>query len=353
MFLSRYGIAIARDKDYINSVNVGYVEDLPLPDASGGWSRIRILVHFGCNQKFTKIGDLVAFHYGTNAISIKLEDGTTQRIQVNDKLALKVYTGAYILPSTVTFDEFYKQVRTQLSTFNRYVKSGVPMLHTDIFSYSSWKELRDDMSKAELHSSKRATKRLAKADGLKCVISNSKMKVYHVLTYEGACIIGKGTRWCISGTDPKCQLTWNRYSNHSAIFVVVEKHRKTAVVAGWQPDSVKIYNEADEEISIMDMEHVWCADVRQLMQIGGITPPYRAKVIPLRPVAGLGSIEVEPLEDRTARYQIVQSKIRSQSIHRAPPQLVNIEYRDHDFWTPTSPTFIDLPKDFKLTKKIP
>ena len=337
MFLSRYGRSMARGRDDISLAHVGVLEDLPEPSLGDESSRLlSAYLKLVGNQKFNRIGDLVAFHYDTNTISIKFEDDITQRIQVNDKLALKVYSavaGAYIWPSTVTFDEFYKQVRTKLSTFNRYVKSGVPMLYNDIFRYSSWKELRDDMSKAELYSSKRSARRLAKAAGLKCVFSNSKMNVYHILTYEGACIIGKGTRWCISGTDdPKYQVTWNRYNNHSAIFVVVEKHRKTAVVAGWHPDSVKIYNEADQEVPIKDMEREWCAGVRQLMQIGGITPPLHAKLSPpLRPVAGLGSVEAEPLEDRTARYRIVQSKIRSQAIHPAPPQLVNIEYINHSF----------------------
>lgn len=357
MFLSRYGTAMARGNDNILFTSVGFLGEVAAPSVSDKDYAYRMLswLEAGGNQKYNRIGNLVAFHYNTNSVSVDLEDGSAQRIQVSDKLALRVYNTVnvmYIYPSTVTFDQFYEQARKQLRTFNKYVKEGVPMLHNDIFRYSSWKDLRDDMMKAELHSSKRVTRNLTKSAGLKCVISTSKMKVFHVLTYEGACIIGKGTRWCISGTDdPKYRTTWNRYNNHSAIFVVVEKHRKTAVVAGWHPDSIKMYNEADKEVPIKEMEFLWQMDIRQLMQLGGITPPLHVKPLhPLRPIAGLENIQAEYLEDDTARYRIVQSKIRGQSIHRPMPQMMNIEY---EFIPETPSPYLDIPKDFKLTLKKP
>lgn len=355
MFLSRFGTAMARGNDNIPFTSVGFVEEVAAPSDKDDVYQMLSWFEAGGNQKYNRIGNLVAFHYDTNSVSVDLEDGSVQRIQVSDKLALRVYSTVnvlYIYPSTIKFEHFYERARKQLRTFNKYVKSGVPMLHNDIFRYASWKELRDDMLKAELHSSKRSVSKLAKTAGLKCVINNSKMKVYHILTYEGACIIGKGTRWCISGTDdPKYQVTWNRYNNHSAIFVVVEKHRKTAVIAGWHPDSVKIYNEADKEVPIKEMEFLWQLGIRQLMQLGGITPPLHAKPPPpLRPIAGLGSVQDEPLNDDTARYRIVQSKIRGQSIHRAPPQMMNIEY---EFIPDLPPQYLDIPKDFKMTFKTP
>lgn len=115
-------------------------------------------------------------------------------------------------------------LRGLIRNWNLAKKKG-GLKHSDMFQYTTKEEVWSDISHVLGRETRREHKRLLKASGVKPVHKSKNHFIYKLLTYGGAVVLGKNTKWCISSTfDPSVgRKTFNDYSQRSDMFVIIDR----------------------------------------------------------------------------------------------------------------------------------
>lgn len=130
-------------------------------------------------------------------------------------------------PLDVVFHAWLRNVvnlRYLISNWNTANKRG-GLKHSDMFQYTSKDEVWEDVKRVLERETRREHKKLLKASGAKLVHKSKNHFIYKLLTYEGAVVLGKSTRWCISSTyKPDVgRSTFNDYQERSDMFVIIDR----------------------------------------------------------------------------------------------------------------------------------
>lgn len=113
---------------------------------------------------------------------------------------------------------------TLISNWNTAKKKG-GLKHSDMFQYTTKEEVWEDVRRVLGRETRREHKKILKASGVKLVHKTNTHSIFKLLTYEGAVVLGKNTKWCISSTyKPDVgRSTFNDYSQRSDMFVIIDR----------------------------------------------------------------------------------------------------------------------------------
>lgn len=130
-------------------------------------------------------------------------------------------------------------LRYLISLWNAAKKKG-GLKHSDMFQYTTKEEVWDDVKRVLGRQSRREHKRLLKASGIKPVHQTKTHSILKLLTYEGATILGKNTKWCIaSTTDGEMgRKTFNDYKDRYDMFVIIDRRSNEKWCLLYQKESI-------------------------------------------------------------------------------------------------------------------
>lgn len=135
------------------------------------------------------------------------------------------------------------------NTFRRFNQVLPKLKNKDIFAYESLNDLETTIN-PETNSEK---KKDIKSKGSEKVYENDKCVVYHIKNAEASCLLGKGTKWCISGDDADTH--FNGYSKKVNIYFVFDKSTKEKyAIVVYTEGSVEVFNSADEKIDYSELK---------------------------------------------------------------------------------------------------
>lgn len=152
---------------------------------------------------------------------------------------IELFSKKYGINDTVKIQNIFQR-------FNRVLPK---LKNKDIFTYESLNDL-ESIINVDTNSEK---KREIKSKGSEKVYENDKCVVYYVKTFAASHLLGKGTKWCISGNNGEYDFI--NYNKEYNIYFVFDKNsdNKYAVGIDKDGDIGWVYDELDTRIKYSEL----------------------------------------------------------------------------------------------------
>lgn len=138
------------------------------------------------------------------------------------------------------------QVHTALTKFDKF-KNKLPF--NDIFKYKTLGQLltATDQIQDTDPSSGKDEKRAAKREGIDKILNDASYLVAEVTTEAAAKLVGRGTKWCVSGESNN---EFNNYNSRGTLYIIVDKSAQTKYML-FIGDDIEFKAEDDTDVDLI------------------------------------------------------------------------------------------------------